>query len=69
MSIRAQTPAVTSGPSGGAEQRLRRVLTLGQEKRNFGNAAAAPDGESHDFDEVDFEIEHVVPVDFEYPLT
>ena len=44
MSIRAQTPAVTSGPSGGAGQRLRRVLTLGQEKRNFGNAAAAPDG-------------------------
>jgi len=44
MSIRAQTPAVTSGPSGGAEQRLRRVLTLGKEKRNFGNAAAAPAG-------------------------
>ena len=44
MSIRAQTPAVTSGPSGGAGQRLRRVLTLGQEKRNFGNAPAAPDG-------------------------
>ena len=44
MSIRAQTPAVTSAPSGGAEQRLHRVLTLGQKKLNFGNAAAAPTG-------------------------
>lgn len=41
MSIRAQTPAVTSAPSGGAEQRLQRVLTLGLEKLRLDNAAAA----------------------------
>ena len=44
MSIRAQTPAVTSGPSGGAEQRLHRVLTLGLKKPDLGNAAAAANG-------------------------
>lgn len=44
MSIRAKTAAVTSAPSGGAEQRLQRVLTLGLEKLNLGNAAAATTG-------------------------
>ena len=44
MSIRAQTPAVTSAPSGGAEQRLHRVLALGMGKLRLDNAAAAPTG-------------------------
>ena len=48
MSIRAQTPAVTSGPSGGAEQRLHRVLTLGLKKPDLGNAAAAANGVKDD---------------------